>query len=112
MLQHVGIEVAPADLDRAVEFFTLLGFAAVEPPPALAEGFSPWLEREGTQVHLMHTERADHAAAATRGGHARTSSEQTPSPACASTASRSSSAANSGTPPEPWRSPPAATGSS
>lgn len=56
MLHHVGIEVRPADVDRAVEFFTLLGFAEVEPPPALREGFS-WLEREGTQVHLMHTER-------------------------------------------------------
>lgn len=55
MLHHVGIEVAPADLDRAVELFTLLGFQQVEPPPALAEGFT-WLEREGTQVHLMHEE--------------------------------------------------------
>ena len=53
MLQHVGIEIAPEDLDRAVEFFTLLGFERVEPPPALAAGFT-WLEREGTQVHLMH----------------------------------------------------------
>ena len=53
MLHHVGIEVAPADLDRAVEFFTLLGFEPVEPPPALAAGFT-WLQREGTQVHLMH----------------------------------------------------------
>ncbi|MDX6594918.1 MAG: hypothetical protein QOI72_300 [Solirubrobacterales bacterium] len=53
MLQHVGIELQPADLDRAVEFFTLLGFEQVEPPPALAAGFT-WLEREGTQIHLMH----------------------------------------------------------
>ena len=55
MLHHVGIEVATADLDRAVEFFTLLDFEPVEPPPALAEGFT-WLQREGTQVHLMHEE--------------------------------------------------------
>jgi hypothetical protein len=55
VLQHVGIEVAPADLDRAVEFFSLLGFERVEPPPALADGFT-WLEHEGTQVHLMHEE--------------------------------------------------------
>jgi catechol 2,3-dioxygenase-like lactoylglutathione lyase family enzyme len=53
MLHHAGIEVRPADLDRAVEFFVLLGFERVEPPPALAAGFT-WLEREGTQVHLMH----------------------------------------------------------
>ena len=55
MLQHVGIEVAPADLDRAAEFFTLLGFARVEPPAALRDGFT-WFERDGTQVHLMHEE--------------------------------------------------------
>jgi catechol 2,3-dioxygenase-like lactoylglutathione lyase family enzyme len=53
MLQHVGIEIAPQDIDRAVEFFTLLGFERVEPPAALADGFT-WLEREGTQIHLMH----------------------------------------------------------
>ena len=56
MLHHVGIEIEPSDVARAVEFFSLLGFEPVEPPPALAEGFT-WLEREGTQVHLMHTER-------------------------------------------------------
>jgi len=55
MLHHVGIEIRPEDVDRAVEFFTLLGFAPVEPPPALAADFT-WLEREGTQVHLMHAE--------------------------------------------------------
>jgi catechol 2,3-dioxygenase-like lactoylglutathione lyase family enzyme len=55
MLQHVGIEIAPTDVDRAVEFFALLGFARVEPPPALADGFT-WVEREGTQIHLMHEE--------------------------------------------------------
>jgi catechol 2,3-dioxygenase-like lactoylglutathione lyase family enzyme len=56
MLQHVGIELQPADIDRAVEFFTLLGFEQVDPPPTLADGFT-WLERDGTQVHLMHEER-------------------------------------------------------
>jgi catechol 2,3-dioxygenase-like lactoylglutathione lyase family enzyme len=55
MLHHVGIETAPADVERAVEFFTLLGFEVVKPPPALAAGFT-WLERDGTQVHLMHEE--------------------------------------------------------
>ena len=51
MLHHVGIEVAPEDVERAAELFELLGFARVEPPPTLAE--FTWLEREGTQVHLM-----------------------------------------------------------
>jgi len=53
MLQHIGIEIAPADVEPAAEFFVLLGFKRVPPPPALADGFT-WLEREGTQIHLMH----------------------------------------------------------
>ena len=51
MLHHVGIEVAPEDIERAAELFDLLGFERVQPPPTLAE--FTWLEREGTQVHLM-----------------------------------------------------------
>jgi catechol 2,3-dioxygenase-like lactoylglutathione lyase family enzyme len=62
MLHHVGIEVAPAEIERAVELFTLLGFERVEPPPTLAE--FAWLERDGTQVHLMPEE---HPTAAPRG---------------------------------------------
>jgi catechol 2,3-dioxygenase-like lactoylglutathione lyase family enzyme len=54
MLHHVGIEVAPGDVERSVELWELLGFERVEPPPALTEFV--WLEREGTQVHLMPTE--------------------------------------------------------
>lgn len=54
MLHHVGIEVAPADIEAAVGFFELLGFARVEPPPALRK--YTWLERDGTQVHLMPEE--------------------------------------------------------
>jgi len=55
MLHHVGIEIRPAEVERAAELFELLGFARVEPPPTLAE--FTWLEREGTQVHLMPSER-------------------------------------------------------
>jgi hypothetical protein len=55
MLHHVGIEIRPAEVERAVALFELLGFARVEPPPTLAEGFT-WVEREGTQVHLMHAD--------------------------------------------------------
>jgi catechol 2,3-dioxygenase-like lactoylglutathione lyase family enzyme len=54
MLQHVGIEVAPAEIERTTELFELLGFELVEPPETLRE--FTWLEREGTQVHLMPTE--------------------------------------------------------
>jgi len=55
MLHHVGIEIAPAAIERAAELFELLGFERVEPPPTLAE--FTWLEREGTQVHLMPEEQ-------------------------------------------------------
>jgi catechol 2,3-dioxygenase-like lactoylglutathione lyase family enzyme len=51
MLHHVGIEVAPANIEAAAGFFELIGFARVEPPEALRK--YTWLEREGTQVHLM-----------------------------------------------------------
>jgi hypothetical protein len=54
MLHHVGIEVAPGDIPRSVEFWLALGFEQVEPPPTLSE--FTWLERDGTQVHLMPTE--------------------------------------------------------
>ena len=51
MLQHAGIEVSPADLDRTVEFFTILGFTQVPDP---FDGGFTWLESAGTQIHLMH----------------------------------------------------------
>jgi catechol 2,3-dioxygenase-like lactoylglutathione lyase family enzyme len=55
MLHHVGIEVAPADLERSVELWQALGFTRVKPPATLSE--FTWLEREGTQIHLMPTGR-------------------------------------------------------
>lgn len=51
MLHHVGIEVAPGEVEAAAGFFELIGFARVEPPETLSD--YTWLEREGTQVHLM-----------------------------------------------------------
>jgi Glyoxalase/Bleomycin resistance protein/Dioxygenase superfamily len=54
MLHHVGIEIAPADIESAVRFFELLGFERVEPPTTLQD--FTWLERGGTQVHLMPEE--------------------------------------------------------
>ncbi|HEU4599302.1 MAG TPA: VOC family protein [Solirubrobacterales bacterium] len=56
MLHHVGIEVAPADIEEMVGFFGLLGFEQVEPPEALSR--FTWVEREGTQIHLMPREQA------------------------------------------------------
>lgn len=43
MLHHVGLEVAPANLDRSVEFWQALSFAEVAPPATpteLIEAFS------------------------------------------------------------------------
>jgi hypothetical protein len=54
VLHHVGIEVVPAEIEATAVFFELLGFARVEPPEALRK--YTWLEREGTQVHLMPEE--------------------------------------------------------
>jgi catechol 2,3-dioxygenase-like lactoylglutathione lyase family enzyme len=54
MLQHAAIEVRPADVEATARFFELLGFEGVEPPPSLAE--FTWLERGGTQIHLLPTE--------------------------------------------------------
>jgi len=51
VLHHVGIEVAPADVEAAAGFFELLEFVRVEPPETLRA--YTWLERRGTQVHLM-----------------------------------------------------------
>lgn len=54
MIHHVGIEVPPAEVERSVELWELLGFELVEPPATLSE--FTWLERDGAQIHLMPTE--------------------------------------------------------
>lgn len=54
MLHHVTLEVSPADLQRSIEFWGALGFSQVEAPADLAGRFT-WLERGGTQIHLMRT---------------------------------------------------------
>jgi catechol 2,3-dioxygenase-like lactoylglutathione lyase family enzyme len=51
-LQHVSTEVRRADVDACVRFYGLLGFARVEPPGTLRDR-AVWVERDGTQVHLM-----------------------------------------------------------
>jgi hypothetical protein len=108
VLHHVGIELHPAEMEAAVDFFELIGFERVEPPATLRE--YTWLEREGTQVHLMPEEEP----AVPSPGHiavvAPTSRRR--SPACASAGSRSSRNANTGASRGRWRSRPGATGSS
>jgi catechol 2,3-dioxygenase-like lactoylglutathione lyase family enzyme len=55
MLQHVAVEVPRELADACAAFWALLGFERVEPPPTLAER-ATWVEREGTQVHLMYAD--------------------------------------------------------
>ena len=55
MIHHVALEVRRADAGESERFWELLGFARVEPPPSL-EGRALWLERGGTQVHLMYSD--------------------------------------------------------
>jgi hypothetical protein len=49
MLQHVTLEVTPAQVRDCVAFWELLGFAEVTPPPLLRDRFT-WVEREGTNA--------------------------------------------------------------
>jgi catechol 2,3-dioxygenase-like lactoylglutathione lyase family enzyme len=55
VIQHVAIEVRERDVEACVRFWSLLGFAAVPPPPALAER-SAWVQAGATQVHLLFAE--------------------------------------------------------
>ena len=54
MLHHVSLEVRPDDVERAVEFFELIGFERVPAPDSIAP-FVTWLENGGTQVHIIRT---------------------------------------------------------
>jgi catechol 2,3-dioxygenase-like lactoylglutathione lyase family enzyme len=55
MLQHVANETRRDDVDSVIAFWALLGFTEVEPPPPL-RGRSRWVERDGTQIHLLLTD--------------------------------------------------------
>jgi hypothetical protein len=55
MLQHVSIEVLPGDVERTVEFWEAIGFTRIEAPGPI-NPYVTWLEREGTQIHLIHSE--------------------------------------------------------
>jgi hypothetical protein len=57
MLHHVAIEVDPEQVEACAACWELLGFARVKVPEALGDSFT-WLERGGTQIHLIHTEAA------------------------------------------------------
>lgn len=54
VLHHVSLEVRPDDVERTVELLGLLGFERVPAPEPIAE-YVTWVEREETQIHLIHT---------------------------------------------------------
>jgi hypothetical protein len=71
VLQHVALEVRGSDADACVRFWGLLGFREV-PVPETLQGRSRWVERRGTQVHLLLAEEpvippAGHVAVVCRG---------------------------------------------
>jgi catechol 2,3-dioxygenase-like lactoylglutathione lyase family enzyme len=52
LLHHITWEVRPELMGPCSAFYALLGFREVEPPETLRDR-TVWLEREGTQIHLM-----------------------------------------------------------
>ena len=54
MLQHASLETRPDDVEAALSFWAILGFEHVDPPPSL-QGRAVWVQRAGTQVHLLLT---------------------------------------------------------
>jgi hypothetical protein len=54
MIQHVTREIPPSELQKCLDFYALLGFEPAAVPPGVA-GRAVWLERSGTQIHLMPT---------------------------------------------------------
>jgi catechol 2,3-dioxygenase-like lactoylglutathione lyase family enzyme len=52
MIQHVTRHVPPSELQPCVDFYEVLGFESVPVPPGIADR-ALWLERRGTQIHLM-----------------------------------------------------------
>ena len=55
VVQHVTVEVPRERVEACAGFWELLGFRRVEPPPTLRER-AVWVERDGTQVHLMYVD--------------------------------------------------------
>jgi catechol 2,3-dioxygenase-like lactoylglutathione lyase family enzyme len=64
MLQHASLEVPPDRVRDCVRFWELLGFEEIAPPPLLRDRFT-WVQRDGTQIHIIPVE----APAQMREGH-------------------------------------------
>jgi catechol 2,3-dioxygenase-like lactoylglutathione lyase family enzyme len=65
MLHHVAIPVKSGNLDACEAFYGALGFVPVEPPEGI-RGRARWVQREGTQIHLLIEE---HPAPLPGGAH-------------------------------------------
>ena len=55
VIHHVGVEVEPGDIERSIVFWELLGFQRRSAARRRSPAFT-WLERGGTQIHLLPTE--------------------------------------------------------
>jgi catechol 2,3-dioxygenase-like lactoylglutathione lyase family enzyme len=55
VVQHVTLEVRREQGEQVAAFWELLGFARVDPPPALADR-AAWLQHGAIQIHLMWVE--------------------------------------------------------
>jgi catechol 2,3-dioxygenase-like lactoylglutathione lyase family enzyme len=64
MLQHASLEVRADQVQPCVDFWRLLGFTQMTPPPMLRDRFT-WVERGGTHIHLIPVD----APIAAREGH-------------------------------------------
>ncbi len=54
MLHHIALEIAPGDLEAGIRFWEAIGFARVPVPDSLADR-ATWMEKSGTQIHLLLT---------------------------------------------------------
>ena len=70
VLQHVSIEIPPDQVERRGRVLGLLGFEPVESPEPLG-GYVTWVERAGTQIHLIHTDGGQRPGARPRRGRRR-----------------------------------------
>jgi len=55
VLQHVSLEVPQDEVERTLEFWGLLGFERADAPEPIAP-YVTWLQRDGTQIHLIYTD--------------------------------------------------------
>lgn len=56
MLHHVSIEIPPEEKERALEFWSIVGFEKIVAPGQIAQ-YVDWVEREGTQIHFIYSEQ-------------------------------------------------------